>query len=216
MIFRPANDSIAAGALIALGLTAAPALAAERAAFDVYLGDNRVGEHVFEIEPGDDGVRVTSRAEFDVKFLGLTLYRYRHQARELWRDGCIAELEADTDDNGERIHVEAEQDSGELVVRTGDAERRLDSCVRTFAYWDPQRLEQPRLLNPQTGEYVDVAVAPAPQDDLGESAAVERRLRVKTPSQDIVLAYGDDARWVALESELKNGRTLRYRRREDS
>lgn len=198
----------------ALGFgAAAPALAAERAAFDVYLGDDRVGEHVFEIESDDEGVRVTSRAQFDVKFLGLTLYRFRHQAREVWRDGCITELEAETIDNGDRIRVRAERRSGDLVVRTDDGERRIDRCVHTFAYWDPMRLREPRLLNPQTGEYVDVAVDPAPDASLGE---VERRLRLKTPSQNIVVAYGDDARWLGLESELKNGRTLRYRRREDS
>ena len=39
---------------------------------------------------------MTSRAAFDVDFLFINAYRYRHTSNETFRDGCLAEIDAET------------------------------------------------------------------------------------------------------------------------
>jgi len=52
----------------------------------------------------------------------------------------------------------------------GIAERAtLPDCIMTFAYWNPRFLDQPRLLNAQNGEYLDVTV-----HDLGTDTVAVR------------------------------------------
>jgi hypothetical protein len=85
----------------------------------------------------------------------------------------------------------------------------------SFAYWDQRFLQQQRLLNTQTGELMAVEV-----QSLGESQReiANRTLSVKgfrilaePENIDIQVFYDSmDGRWVALESVLENGRTLRY------
>ncbi len=82
----------------------------------------------------------------------------------------------------------------------------------TFAYWNPGFLEQPRLLNPQTGEYVEVEVEELGTDvvEIGGRDFLARSVRITAPKVDIKLWYSEDAGWLALESTAKGGRIIRY------
>jgi len=93
--------------------------ASETLRFQVYLGDKPIREHSFHISETGDLTRVSSRAAFDVDFLFVNAYRYRHDSREVFRDGCLQEIRATTDDNGTRYRVE-----GEAIV-DGFANSRL-------------------------------------------------------------------------------------------
>ena len=89
-----------------------------------------------------------------------------------------------------------------------------DECVQTFAYWNPSILDAQRLLNPQTGEYVDVKVLLMGRETIAGQPTERYRLigGGKTPLQ-IDLWYTAARDWVALESLTPEGRRLRYARK---
>jgi len=180
--------------------------------FDVYLNDKKVGKHSFTVSEAGGMKQVQSEANFDVKFLFISAYRYEHSAAERWSDNCLVEFDASTNANGKRIQVSGEQTSAGFLVEKGDAPIELPECVMTFAYWNPQFLEQPRLLNPQTGEYVDVRV-----DELGNELLEVRgqpvaatRFSLTAREVDLTLWYSSDDEWLALESVAKGGHIIRY------
>ena len=83
----------------------------------------------------------------------------------------------------------------------------------TFAYWNPAFLDEPQLLNPQTGAYLDVDVEKLPQaaTRIGESERQAERYRITAKDTDITVFYSPgDTEWLALESIVKGGRILRY------
>jgi len=205
-------------ALIGLALTATminPAVAVtDSMRFRVYLDKEPIGEHSFQVSPDTDGKQVISRANFDVKVLVFNAYRYRHESREAWRDGCLEQIRATTDDNGKAFKVEGEQATNGLALRVNGDSKRLPQCVSTFAYWNRDFLKQPRLLNPQTGELVSVRVESLGTEDRmtqGRRVAAER-YRLRAEQLDISLWYTPDGRWIALESDTGKGRTIRYER----
>lgn len=180
--------------------------------FDVYLDGKKIGFHRFEIENPGDRPSVLSEASFDVKFLFVTAFRYRHNTTERWAEGCLEMIEASTDSNGKQMTVNGSRTQGGFVIDNGDQQTALPDCVMTFAYWNPVFLNQPRLLNPQTGEYVDVDVEELGTDivEIAGRAIVARTVRVTAPKVDIRLWYSEDAEWLALESVAKGGRIIRY------
>jgi len=200
--------------LVALtSLTAADADSASRTLmFDVFLDGKKIGYHRFDIDGTRSNAAVRSEASFDVKFLFVTAFSYRHTATESWSNGCLDEIEARTDSNGKKLNVSGERTDGGFVVDTGDVEAELPSCVMTFAYWNPGFLEQPRLLNPQTGEYLEVEVQELGRDTIRlEGREVPARsVRVTARQMDITLWYSENAEWLALESVAKGGRIIRY------
>ena len=180
--------------------------------FDVFLDGKKIGYHRFEIDGPKDSAAVRSEAKFDVKFLFLTAFSYRHIAEENWAGGCLDEIQARTDSNGTEIKVVGERTEDAFVIETGDREAELPRCIMSFAYWNPGFLEEPRLLNPQTGEYLDVEVEELGSDvaKLGSREVPARSVRITARQMDITLWYSESAEWLALESVAKGGRILRY------
>ena len=197
---------------------AAPAPAEERTDgvanwdFDVYLDDKKVGKHFFTVSEAGGVKHVQSEANFNVKILFIVAYRYEHFAAERWTDNCLVKFDASTNTNGKQIQVSGEQTGAGFLVELGDNPIELPECVMTFAYWNPEFLDQPRLLNPQTGEYVDVYVEQAGNEmlEVRGQLVVARRFRLTANDVDLTLWYSSDDEWLALESVAKGGRIIRY------
>jgi hypothetical protein len=196
-----------------VGRVGANAPAAETLRFKVFLEDERIGTHSFQLKELEEGVRMESKADFEVKFLFLTAYEYRHRSQELWQGGCLKKISSQTDDNGERYSVRGEQaKNGFLIV--GATERIVpERCAMTFAYWDRRILEQERLINPQTGEVIDVEVTDEGTEQLTvDGRQIEaRRYRLTAENLEIRLWYDDSERWLGLESRVGGDYRLSYR-----
>lgn len=200
--FRLPLARLAGAALLGALWLSAPAHATPaRYEFEVLLDGKPVGSHRFEVVPEAGGRRITSEARMEVKFLGLALYRYRHEARESWRERCLARIDATTSDNGRSTRVNRSADTG---------------CISTYAYWDRDLLlAQRELLNPQTGE-----IDPVQFESLGSETIQVRgrpvtatRHRLRTEKYTIDLWYSPAGEWLQLESTAGGDRRLLYRLR---
>ena len=180
--------------------------------FSVLLDGSEIGYHRFELTENDGQKRLTSEAKFDVRFLFINAFRYRHTNTEVWADGCLERLEANTRANGKELVVSGLRADDGFVVDDGEARSALGNCVMTFAYWNPEFLQQPRLLNPQSGEYLDVEVERVGQEPIvvrGEEVAASV-YRLTARQMELKLWYSENDEWLALESVAKGGRILRY------
>jgi hypothetical protein len=180
--------------------------------FRVLLDGDEIGYHRFELVDDGDQYRVISEASFTVRFLFFDAYRYEHSNEELWRDGCLQRMEARTEVNGKSLAVLGRRVGDGFVVATGDDESMISDCVMSFAYWTPDFLEQERLLNSQTGEYVPVRIEPVRQERLeirGEQVDAIR-YSLDAGKLDMDLWYSPKREWLGLESTTKGGRLLRY------
>lgn len=180
--------------------------------FEVFLDGKAIGEHSFEFEPVEQGYRLESRASYQVKVLLIPFYEYSHVSNELWRQGCLHQISSTTDDNGKDYRVNGEEDGSTFIVSVNRETSALgESCVRTFAYWNPLLLDESALLNSQTGELDPVTFAEAGQTPLPwNSREQATTYELATPKGDITLWYTDQGRWLGLQSRLKGGRTLLY------
>ena len=180
--------------------------------FDVYLGDKKVGYHNFRLEEDDSSLRLTSEADFRVKLLFVTLYKYRHQNSETWHAGCLQRIESRTNANGKKFSVWGMRQLDGFEVQTADSRNALSGCVKTFAYWNPDFLQASALMNPQTGEVLPVSVerlATEPVTVRGEQVEA-RRYRLTAKGLDLDLWYSEDRQWLGLQSTTKDGHKIRY------
>ena len=188
--------------------------AESRWTFSVYLDDSEIGYHEYRLLEGADGIRrIEAEARFDVKFLFINAFRYRHEIEETWHGNCLADVYARTNSNGKKTRIEGQLTEDGFLVEAGDAEARLGRCVMTFAYWNPEFLNEERLLNPQTGEFVDVDIEAMPSETLvlnGREIDADC-YEIKARDLTVRVWYSkEDRTWLALESPTKGGRLLRY------
>lgn len=208
-------------AVLAAALTAAAVLPAAAdgptlpvtRVFDASVDDRELGRHRFELTGSADDFRVRSVADFRVRVAFVTLFRYEHEAREHWVDGCMVTLESTTDDDGTEHEVSGEAVETGFSIETGEGGRTLDQdCAWGFAYWHPGLREQDELINPQDGRLFEVEWT-----DLGEQTlevageTIETRAwALRDDELDITIHYDAEGRWAGLDT-VRGDRTVRYR-----
>jgi len=186
--------------------------AADAWRFRVYLDDREIGYHNFYLQQSE-GIRVLrSEASFEYRLMFVPLFRYEHENRETWSGDCLRSIESRTDSNGEPYRVDGRAEPGYFLVDASAGEAKLPECVMSFAYWNPAFLGQGRLLNTQNGEFLEVEISPPVAEPLtvrGEPQP-SYRYRLEAGELRLDLWYSTSNEWLALESEVRGGRKLRY------
>lgn len=192
--------------------TTAQAITGQEWNFRVFLEDREIGTHVFRVVEANGERRVESDARFTVKILFINAYTYDHRARERWNGECLIALDAVTDDNGEQLRVRGARNGSGFKLEAPRGRAELPGCVMPFAYWNPAMLQQPRLLNVQTGEWLDVRVETLGEETIlvRNAPTLARRYALHNPKFRIDLWYLANGQWVQLESTTESGRRLRY------
>jgi len=180
--------------------------------FRVYLDDKPIGYHHFKLTQTGKHEQLTTQADFDVEFLKISVFKYRHKNVELWNSQCLNSIASSTDENGKLFRVEGAITDKGFQLTTGAGDITLPACISTFAYWDKSFLQHDRMLNSQTGEYLEVDV-----DNLGEQSIKVRNTSIPASHYklsgeelDIELWYSRSGQWLALQSTTSKGRLLRY------
>jgi hypothetical protein len=180
--------------------------------FNVYLDDKMVGTHLFEVVDAGEHIRVQSVANFKLKVLFISAYSYQHTSSERWVDDCLLEFNASTRVNGKLAQVSGVSTGDGFAVQNDSARQVLPDCVMSFAYWNPEFLKQERLLNPQTGEFLNVKVeslGTGPLQVRGKQVTASR-YKVSARGLDLMLWYSPDNEWLRLESVARGERVIRY------
>jgi len=181
--------------------------------FTVLIDDRPIGHHRFEIAGDARLQQVSSEADFTVEWLHVPVFRYRHSDHETWRDGCLQAIDASTRTNGRLEQVRGHHEDGRFLIEGQGALTPATSCVMTFAYWDKRILEQPALLNAQTGVYAPIKVTSLGTERFDGGAGGQNAEHYRLTSGDlrIELWYAADGRWLGLRAPTKEGRTMTYR-----
>lgn len=180
--------------------------------FRVFLDDREIGYHHFYLD-GDGEVRtLRSEASFEYRLLFVKLFHYEHENRETWSGGCLQSIRSKTDANGRGYFVRGSREGMGFRVEGSAGSLALPECVMSFAYWNPQFLEQPRLLNSQDGRFLEVEVTPpvADQTLVRGQHVPSYRYSLDAGDFNLDLWYSANEEWLALESEVHGGRKLRY------
>lgn len=184
--------------------------------FRVMLDDRQIGYHTFTVNNKGGATVIRSKAEFDVRIFFIRAYTYTHENVETWEDGCLSRIDARTDDNGKRFEVSGVRLNDAFKLDTLEKSESLThDCIMTFAYWDPKFLNQARLLNSQTGDYVPISTK-----SLGErrfktadKIIITQGFHIQSKKHDMSIKVWYEkysGAWVALESDLEGGEMLRY------
>lgn len=137
-----------------------PAQAAWR--FDVLRHGDVIGDHVFTFRQGGGDFVVEVAIDIAVGLLGVTLFRFTHQAEEVWRDGRLQALASDTDDDGTPWRVRYARDGGRLRGAVNGTPAEAPGDILPASLWHRDTVAARRLL-----DTVDGAVKPVTPEVLG-------------------------------------------------
>lgn len=85
-------------------------------AFDIYRNDKHIGTHVFSFKKHDINLSVTSEIKFEIKKLGVILYRYHAKGTEVYKDENLVKFNSKTDQNGKAKYVNLKVENDEYLI----------------------------------------------------------------------------------------------------
>lgn len=173
--------------------------------FKVLLNDVEVGWHTFRLSNQGEYLNVRSTMSMDFTVLLVKKVAYRHEADELWKEGCLHRFSSTTKRDNKVISMSGALENNQFTVSDGVSETELGKCVRSFAYWNSEWLDAEFLLNVENGKYT-----PVKQSNQKDPISGFMMKTLGLPKTKIYLQYDESGTWQTLESELSIAGTLKY------
>ena len=79
-----------------------------RIEFDIYRNNKNIGKHIFEFRKSGNEIAVKSEINFEIKKLGIVLYKYHMKGTEYYKDGQLIKFNSKTNQNGKEKYVNLE------------------------------------------------------------------------------------------------------------
>lgn len=180
--------------------------------FRVLRKGSTIGEHSVTFRAAGDRLVVNTHIEITVKALFLTVYRFKHDAEEIWQAGRLVAVESTTDDDGTQVQVSGRAVEGGFRIHGQDGPFLASAHLLTSnSLWNSRILDADRLIDVQHGGEIGLVVKPlgevlveAPQGQVRAS-----RHRIITPHYAGIVFYDNDRRWVKTLIEAR-GQLIEY------
>ncbi|MEX2616068.1 MAG: DUF6134 family protein [Alphaproteobacteria bacterium] len=219
MARRCLSVALIAAALIAVSCRIAPALASDITGvpdggmlnFAILRNGEAIGSHVIRFERNGSDLEVRIEAKVDYRFGFIPLYRFEHQALEVWRDGSLQRMAATTNDNGAPYQIALHREEGGMVLAINGVETAEDPDLQPASLWSVAIVTQRRILDPADGELMSVEIADAGMESIRVAGRdIQARHYVMTGDFERDLWY--DSRGVLMQVRFHgdDGSEIRY------
>ena len=91
----------------------------------------------------------------------ISVYRFEHDAHEIWKDGTLQELRAITNDNGESFDVVVWPQASGLLLNVNGEEHDVGRGVVSSSLWCQDMVRSGQMIDPTNGEVMSVKVSAA-------------------------------------------------------
>ncbi len=118
-----------------------------------------IGTYTNTIEPTADGTKVQTRVHFEVKMLGVGLYREEAQRTERWRGNRLVGYHSITSKGDASTEVKGEARGNSFVITSPDGTVAAPATVHPANPWSSNFLASDTMMRPDTGKVEQVRVS---------------------------------------------------------
>ena len=159
--------------------------------FNVYRNDVKIGYHKVTFDKRDNELLALIDINFVVKFLGFTLYNYKHFNKERWKNNKLVSIDASTNKNGE-----------ELFCKTNE----LKEMIIPSSYWNNILISNENvseLKNTQDCTSIQVEITKLGKEYIYNKSLIADRYKIigkesKGETVDIDIWYNSNNEWVKM------------------
>lgn len=208
--------------LLACALLAAPMASARAEAvwqaeagdvirFNVLRQGKPFGSHTVTFESGPGGALVAKTAVSLKAGLGpVTLFRYRLEASETWKNGALLALTGKVYDDGKQRSVTASRAGDVLNVDGTDYKGKAPGGIIAASHWNFAQTKASQLLSTEDGEILKVKVTAIGREQIEAGGKLIEAEHFRLDSAvDVDLWYDETGRWVKLAFEAR-GQQIEY------
>lgn len=118
-----------------------------------------IGTYINTIEPGAGGTTVQTRAHFEVKLLGVNMYREDAQRTERWQGNRLISFNGVTSKGNESMIVRGEARGNNFIINSPQGTITAPATVHPANPWSPNFLSSSTMMRPDSGRIERVRVS---------------------------------------------------------
>jgi hypothetical protein len=182
--------------------------------FAVVRKGSKIGTHMLTFDQDGDNLTVQVNVELRVGVGPIALFRYRHHATEVWKNGQLTSLDTETNDDGAPNKVTGRRTPDGFKVEGTKA--RLYTAPENAlpaTHWNRKQLDGP-WINTQDGRLLHPTITPMGSELIPVASGKKIIARHFSLTGDAILeTYSDDTpNWVGLNFKAGDGSLVLYER----
>ena len=129
-----------------------------RIEFDIYRNNKHIGKHIFSFKKSDGQLTVDSQIDFEIKKLGLVLYKYHVKGTEIYKDEKLIKFNSKTNANGKEKYVNLNFQNGEFLIDGSSYKGKVPIDYFLGTWWNHSIVKAPAQISAVSGRIINQEV----------------------------------------------------------
>ena len=125
-----------------------------RIEFDIYRNNKHIGKHIFSFKRSDGQVTVKSEINFEIKKLGIVLYKYHVNGTEIYKNGKLIKFNSKTNQNGKEKYVNMKLENGEYIIDGSSYKGKASVDYLLGTWWNHSIVKAPAQISAISGRII--------------------------------------------------------------
>ena len=105
--------------------------------FDIFRNNKHIGKHIFSFKNKDNNyLEVESEINFEIKKLGVVLYKYHVKGTEYFKDGKLIKFHSKTNQNGKKKYVNIKLENENLNIDGSSFKGNVPTDYLLGTWWN--------------------------------------------------------------------------------
>ena len=125
-----------------------------RIEFDIFRNNKHIGKHVFSFNKLDDQLSVESEINFEIRKLGIVLYKYHVKGTEFYKNGKLIKFNSRTNQNGKEKYVNMKLENGEYTIDGSSYKGKASSDYLLGTWWNHSIVKAKAQISAVSGRII--------------------------------------------------------------
>jgi len=125
-----------------------------RIEFDIFRNNKHIGKHIFSFSKENNQLLVKSQINFEIKKLGVVLYKYKVEGTEVYENGKLIKFNSKTNQNGKEKYVNMKLDNGEYIIDGSSYKGKATTDFLLGTWWNHSITKAPAQISAVSGRII--------------------------------------------------------------
>jgi len=126
----------------------------KRIEFDIFRNNKHIGQHIFSFKRNDDKLQVESEINFEIKKLGVLLYKYHVKGSEYFEGGKLVKFNSKTNQNGKEKYVNIKLEDDKLVIDGSSFKGKAPTDYLLGTWWNHSLVKAEAQISAVSGRII--------------------------------------------------------------
>jgi len=122
--------------------------------FDIYRNNKLIGNHIFSFKKVDDQLHVVSDVNFEIKKLGIVIYKYKATGTEIFSEGKLIKFNSKTNQNGKEKYVNIETNNNQLLIDGSSYKGNASMDYMLGTWWNHSLVKTKAQISAVSGRII--------------------------------------------------------------